>query len=79
MNAMDYIVPMTFQAWADQKPRGILREVSDTTGVSYSTVLRIYAGKPAGPKAARIISAFTKGAVSVESLRVGLLAGEATP
>lgn len=67
---LDNMSPMgTFQNWCDSRSHGVLRALSDATGLSYSTIRRIYAGAPASPKAARLLSAATGGEVSVDSLR----------
>lgn len=62
---------MTFTAWCDARQRGILRRLSEQTGLSYRAVLRIYAGHPASPKSARALADATSGEVSFDTLRAG--------
>ncbi len=69
----------TFTEWCDTQAHGVLKRIADESGISYATVCKAYQGAPLRQRTARLLSAATGGAVSVESLRVGLLAGEATP
>lgn len=66
----------TFTEWCDTQPHGILKRIAAESGISYGTVCNAYHGTPLRIRSARLLSAATGGAVSVESLRVGALAGE---